>query len=458
MKSIDCSTSRWRAALALALAAVGALGAGEAHAQTWMGRAHGLNDWYHEGGIARAADGGYAVFGTSNLVGYGDRVQLLKLDAAGEPQWARGYDLPARAVALEPTADGGYLLLAHSLGTDPGAPTWSTRWVARVNATGDIVQQALLERPYDVMRVVGGSAWLATSWTENGFTVTRLDVGALAEAWSRDVSLPGAWLNVNGIDVDASGRLLAVGHQGDAAGDRIFLARFGAAGALEAVKLFSAGPNRWINVDGVLATPTGPVVGAYTNSGEPTYDDLMPFKLTAQWRLQWRLELPRAETDWINSMTLLPNGDVLVGGSTRGFSPHGGYDFLAMRLEGSSGRIAWQKRYWTPEEDELYFQVGTPDGGALLAGRHTQFGSEMNGTLLARIDGKGSVAARDATGASIPCPYEATTTFAAARLGPFTMVDGPVGGYAVVPVIVSASQVQAAATDPAPVIYQKLSN
>jgi dipeptidyl aminopeptidase/acylaminoacyl peptidase len=87
--------------------------------------------------IIPSSDGGFVVLAETKSVGAGDRdVHLLKVDADGQELWARTYGGPAqeRANAIQPTADGGYLLIGGTASSGAGG---SDVYLVRTDAAGD---------------------------------------------------------------------------------------------------------------------------------------------------------------------------------------------------------------------------------------------------------------------------------------------------------------------------------
>ncbi|NPA47347.1 MAG: hypothetical protein GXO14_01715 [Thermococci archaeon] len=89
-----------------------------------------------------------------------------------------------------------------------------------------------------------------------------------------------------------------------------------------------------------------------------------------------------------SSIALLPNGNLLVAGTTSGFG-NGENDFWLAEFD-SSGRLIWQKAYGGKGEDILY-GMAVHDGRVYLAGTTNSFGVRGYSALLVETDVDGSV-------------------------------------------------------------------
>ena len=88
-------------------------------------------------GIVKVGDQGYAVFGTSNLYGFGDsNLFLVRLDLQGDTLWTRSIDTGENEIgnSIAATADGGFLLTGES---DSYGVAMSDVLLVRVDSWGD---------------------------------------------------------------------------------------------------------------------------------------------------------------------------------------------------------------------------------------------------------------------------------------------------------------------------------
>lgn len=117
--------------------------------------------------IQQTADGGFVIAGQSYSYGAenGDYI-LYKLDANGNVQWYRNYDMPGLQEChyVQPTTDGGYVLVgdADSIPNNLGQ---TDIWVIKTNATGD----TLWTKPLGGSKKDGGKTVEQTS--DGGYIV-----------------------------------------------------------------------------------------------------------------------------------------------------------------------------------------------------------------------------------------------------------------------------------------------
>ncbi len=131
--------------------------------------------------VQQAADGGYMLVGGGYPRPQNGFGWLAKLDASGNVAWLRLYRtaIYTRANHLQPTADGGYIMVGES-----GGELCAQGWVTKLDAGGN----ALWTRVYDGMRsagfvqeiagggfVVSGNDWGCGSFQFYRAVVMRLD-------------------------------------------------------------------------------------------------------------------------------------------------------------------------------------------------------------------------------------------------------------------------------------------
>lgn len=401
--------------------AVAGLAADAGAVDSWIGRTGNvLVGASQQGGVETTADGGYVVYGTNEVPGIPVstyNVILSKFDAQGTPVWATRY-LEGQAKGIDRTNDGGFVVLA--------AATAGGTWLARLDASGSVLQEAYLDVSFEQVRVSGNFCYLTANVRPTGSlagtAIAKVDLDTFALAWGKLVSHNAFDLNVENLDAAPNGGLYVNGWiTTTTSGLDSYVVQVNADGTLRAFRALGGNGTRADKMRAVAATSDGLVLAGDGDSWTNTTDryDVWVAKLlvnqtTNVWSISWQKAFGKSPAyDWSNAVSILTDGSVLVGAATRSFSPDQTYDFWALRLKATTGAVLWQKRYWTPELDEFRQLTATPDGGVLLAGDHEPFGASTTGTLLVKTDANGVVLAKDAAGVTIPCPMETVTTVTA---------------------------------------------
>lgn len=287
-------------------------------------------------GYARAiqptSDGGYVL-----VFGWG--FSIAKLDARGNVMWGRDYaaGLHGFGWGARETPDGGYVLVGETLAFGAGS---NDGWIVKLNATGAIEWQ----RTYGS---AGGDFFRAVSKASDGGYV-----------------LAGSTSSVDGTD-------------------RVWVVKLAATGELVWQRAYDAG-RAW-SVDVV---PGGGYVVA---AGSGYYGGLLVLRLDDSGALVWRRSLVGNGGE-ARSVRSTSDGGFVVGG----FIPVGSrYRDVIVKLD-ASGNVQWRKSYQVHEMgyNADGFVQPTPDGGYFLAGSFyttRAAGAGRNDFALLRVDPNGNV-------------------------------------------------------------------
>ncbi len=119
-------------------------------------------------------------------------------------------------------------------------------------------------------------------------------------------------------------------------------------------------------------TDGGYIVAGYTRSFGADYDAYI-LKLNSDGSLAWQETLGGNYVDYAYSIQQTTDGGYIVAGGTTTFG-FGYVDAYVLKLN-SDGNLAWQKTYGGSNYDEAYSVEQTTDGGYIIAGHTTSFGS-----------------------------------------------------------------------------------
>lgn len=405
----------------------------------------GQHDRSHEAGKVIAVHGG----GTIRVVL--TAMVLCVLCAApvlaGEPtiEWDKqlggsGYDM---AYSLEPTDDGGYILLGKSESSASGDVAETNNgendfWLVKLNAAGAVQWETLLGgRDDDFGRSVqqtddGGYILVGYSdssltgdvgyWNYGGNTfdiwVVKLSsIGAIA--WQR---LLGGGSNENGYSVDrtADGGYIILGTSGSgpseditspARGDWDFwVVKLNATGGIEWEKrlggtnvdqgysIQQTADGGYIMVGGSYSSVTGDVW--YFNHGGT--QDAWVVKLSGTGSIEWQRLLGGGGDDSAYSVRQTADGGyIFIGGSDSGTTGditgtyHGMADLWVVKLN-ATGTVQWQRQLGGDGNDAGTSVVQTGDGGYVLLGASNSSQSgDVVGTNHGNWDSNGRVMTYD---------------------------------------------------------------
>ena len=104
---------------------------------------------------------------------------------------------------------------------------------------------------------------------------------------------------------------------------------------------------------------------------------------------QWAASYGGTGTDLASSIQQTADGGYIVAGSTRSFG-EGNYDVWVIKLD-SNGAITWQKTYGGADYDHANSIQQTADGGYIVAGETTSFGTGERDVWVIKLDSNGAI-------------------------------------------------------------------
>lgn len=291
-------------------------------------------------------DGGYLLLGGaldptgSNLVDS----WVLKMDALGDIQWFDTYggNKSEIANAVAQTDDGGYIVAGYEYSP---ATKLSDGWIVKLDAQGDELWQKKyggdnqddlfnsVQQTGDGGYVLGGSSWPTSGGKSEGWVLKTDSTGSIL--WQR-----------------------TFGGRGD---DHINVAR--------------------------QVPDGGYIVVGETLVLESGLKDGWVVRLNAEGNKQWEKVFGGETDDSINAVWLTDDGGYIVAGATNSFGS-GGDDMWLMKLS-STGETDWQTVYGGEEDDFAYSIQQTADGGYIVAGGTTSFGSAGDSWII-KLDPSGN--------------------------------------------------------------------
>jgi hypothetical protein len=279
--------------------------------------------------VAQTSDGGYILAGETQSVGAGNSDAFLtKTDAYGTIQWTRAYGGAAYdwAYMVRQTSDGGFIFVG---GTENAGNGLGDIWIVKTTSLGIVSWQ----------KTCGGAGG------DSGSDIIQTsDGGYIASGFQ------------NG---------------GAASNDNACLVKLDGSGTIQWVHTYSNGANDDYG-NSVIQTAGG----GYMLAGE-SYDNVnfisnaLIVKTDANGTVQWTNTYGGTDDHFINSITALPSGDVVVAGVSSQVSF---YNLWLAELN-PNGNIVWSNSYAGSgtNADVALWLTPTADGGFAVCGRTNSF-------------------------------------------------------------------------------------
>ncbi|OKL40010.1 T9SS type A sorting domain-containing protein [Pontibacter flavimaris] len=312
--------------------------------------------------------GGYTTSGTGGDLTVGNKgyrsYWIIKVSSTGSKTWDKTYGAGGEEylTSLIATADGGYLAGGHSWSGATGDKTEGTRgnadfWIVKLDANGNKVWD----------KTYGGS---------------------LKDELSTMIQTPDGGYLVGGYsDSRASGDKT----EGSKGYSDYWVIKLNADGSKAWDRTYGGSDSEYLTT--LLNTPDGGyLLGGHSRSGadgdksEPNKSpygvdaDYWVVKLDALGNKEWDKTIGGEHTDYLSTLTLLPDGGFLLGGSSnseatgdRTEKNKGQYafgnrlDYWIVKLS-AKGEKMWDKAIGGSYEDQLLSVITTSDGGYLLGG------------------------------------------------------------------------------------------
>jgi len=140
----------------------------------------------------------------------------------------------------------------------------------------------------------------------------------------------------------------------------------------------------------------GFIVAGYTSSygagkyNGTSYADALFLRLDSSGNIIWKKTFSGNSWDVANSVQQTPDGGFVVAGGTSSFGT-GEADLLLLKLD-SSGNVVWKKTFGEGDYSSPNFIGQTSDGGFVVTGRTTSFVTGHADAFLLRLDSSGNIA------------------------------------------------------------------
>ena len=277
-------------------------------------------------------DNSYLLSGTTESYGFGgNEVFLVKIDVDGNLQWARSIGTTGDEYARTSTqlSDGNYLVGGFSSEYGPG---WNSLLLSKFTSNGELL-------------------WSRTFGSEGGDRVRSL-------------------VKDNGGGFFAAGSYDGWSYS--------FLSKFNGSGF----------PEWTVSFDASLESLVKSLDGNIYVTGQTNNDDLFVMKFNNTGGLKWAKTFGGTENDIGYSITQLDGEGLIVTGKTYSF----GADSQGVILKyDTEGDLIWSKVLGGSDSDYLESVSATSDGGFIITGRSSSYGSGDTSAIVAKLSADGTV-------------------------------------------------------------------
>ena len=264
----------------------------------------------------------------------------------------------------------------------PGGDFWVETWGGASNDEG----QSLAITPDGSLALVGttysfgagGYDVLLAKFQANGSLVWAQTLGGIGTDHGQSLAItPDSSLVLTGY-TDSFG----------AGNQDLILAKYHSNGSLAWVQtLGGTGDDEGYSL--AIAPDGSLVLTGVTNSFGAGNNDVFMAKFQANGSLAWAQTLGGANIDWGLSLTISPDGCLLLTGYTQSFGA-GSDDVLLAKFQ-ANGSLVWAQIFGGIGIEEAYSLAITQDGSLILMGRTSSFGVGTFDVLLAKFQANGSL-------------------------------------------------------------------
>jgi len=398
--------------------------------------------------IQQTTEGGYIVAGWTVSLGSGGKdVCILKLNSKGEAEWQKtfGGEYGDGASSVQQTTDGGYIVAGWTYSSDS-----QDVYILKLSSKGDIdttAQGDIDTTPPEVKFISpsdgvepGGTininieatddvelekvilyidgkkikeytsapytyTWDSSKATEGTHTITAEVVDKSGNVRTKSVTTimdkikDISWQKTfggedddgaNSIQQTSDGGYIVAGWTTSFGSGRydVYILKLNSKGEVEWQKTFGGGDDD-VAFSIQQTTDGGYIVAGWTNSFGYGGEDAYILKLNSKGEIEWQKTFGGEDSDGALSIQQTKDGGYIVAGGTSSFGS-GGQDAYILKLN-TKGEVEWQKTFGGAKDDVANSVQQTTDGGYIVAGRTYSFGSGLEDAYILKLNSKGDL-------------------------------------------------------------------
>ena len=348
--------------------------------------------------VQQTTDGGYIIAGETNLnEGNGRDVYLFKADENGVEQWNQtfGGTEVDRGFSFQQTTDGGYIITGFTLtfgsgGQDVyliktdgnGVEQWNQTFGGTDDDSGNSVQQTT-----DGGYIIAGRTKSFGSGSEDAYLIKTDGNGV--EQWNKTFG-GTQWESGSSVQQTTDGGYIIAGITGsfgNGNGD-VYLIKTDGNGAEQWNQTFGGtGADRSHSVQ--QTTDGGYIIAGETGSFGSESQDVYLIKTNGDGVEQWNQTFGGTQWESGSSVQQTTDGGYIIAGRTNSFGS-GNQDVYLIKTDGN-GVEQWNQTFGGTESDSGNSVQQTIDGGYIIAGETSSFGSESQDVYLIKTDSEGTL-------------------------------------------------------------------
>ena len=288
--------------------------------------------------VQQTTDGGYIITGDTGMVG---DVRLIKTDGGGNEQWNTTFGASKSDIgySVQQTTDGGYVIAGASAYVGPPG-TWDA-WLIKTDSSGtkqwDNKFGTIYEDYFYSVKQTSDSGYICVGATNP--TNTNLDVYLVKT---------------------------------DSSGNTAWTMSYG-------------GPNDDYGWSIQLTSDGGYIVSGWTESFGAGNSDAYLIKTDSAGSVVWTKTFGGANFDYLRDVQATTDGGFIIIGSTTSFGA-GQSDIYLIKTD-SSGTKQWEKTYGGAQNDYGWCAQETSDGGLIIAGETSSYGTGLSDVWLIKLRG-----------------------------------------------------------------------
>jgi hypothetical protein len=358
--------------------------------------------------VNQTEDGGYIVAAETNSFGAGNYESwITKLDEDGIVTWQKTYGGSGNEIAysVQQVQEGGYIVVGRTASFGAGN---DDLWILKLDNNGNVTWQKTYggtgdDGAYSFYQTQGGG-YIVVGWTasfgagSNDIWILKLDVSGNV-TWEKTYGGTG-YDTAYSVQQTREGGYIVAGRTNSfgAGNDDIWILKLDSNGNVTWQKAYGGTGNEYAFA--VRQTlDEGYIVAGYTNSFGAGNDDIWILKLDSNGNVTWQKAYGGTGNDSLSSFDQTQEGGYIVVGGTSSFGS-GDSDFWILKLD-SSGNIIWEKTYGGAGYDYALSVRQVQDGGYITAGYTNSFPQGNYGSWILKLDDTGSIGS---------CPFEGIST------------------------------------------------
>jgi hypothetical protein len=362
--------------------------------------------------VLQTPDNGFIMSGITNSFGAGSYdVYLVKTDANGDVEWTKTYGGSGwdEGWSIEPTADGGYIIVGwtdsygagqddiYLLKTDADGDTlWTKTYGGSFDDIGRSVKQT-----YDGGYIIAGCADPYGAYDLDVYLVkTDEDGNGL---WTKIYGGPSALDGTRAVQVTPDSCYLFAGWTatfGTAGSEDVWLLKTDAEGDTIWTKTY--GGADWEEARSMQSTTDGGyIITGVTCSFGAGGSDVYLIKTDADGDTLWTRTYGGTGDDYGNYVQQTTDDGYIITGYTQSYGP-GWFNLYVIKTD-ANGDTLWTQVYGGTELDFGYSVQQTSDHGYIIAGQTGSFGAGQDDAWLIRLAPEPGI--EETTGGAIPASY-----------------------------------------------------